>query len=166
VAEPAERPDGFRYAHPIEIRYVDTDALGHVNNAVYLSYFEMARAGYYAAVTGSPFGTGEFGGAHTFVIAEARISYRQPARFGEPLISECRVAWVSRSSFGLEYRIRAEPSSVGAPRLVADGETVQVMVDPETNRVRRVPADLLASIERFEGGKLPAKPSAGKRPAH
>ena len=34
------------------MRYVDTDALGHVNNAVYLSYFEAARAGYYAAVSG------------------------------------------------------------------------------------------------------------------
>ena len=43
------RPIGgeFRYQHPIEIRFVDTDALGHVNNAVYLSYFEMARGGYY-----------------------------------------------------------------------------------------------------------------------
>ncbi len=37
----------FRYRHPIEIRYNDTDALGHVNNAVYFSYFEMARSGYY-----------------------------------------------------------------------------------------------------------------------
>jgi len=27
----------FRYRHPIEIRYSDTDALGHVNNAVYCS---------------------------------------------------------------------------------------------------------------------------------
>ena len=30
----------FRYEHPIEVRFVDTDALGHVNNAVYLSFFE------------------------------------------------------------------------------------------------------------------------------
>ena len=29
----------FRYRHPIEIRYNDTDALGHVNNVVFLSYF-------------------------------------------------------------------------------------------------------------------------------
>ena len=54
----------FAYEHPIEIRFVDTDAFGHVNNAVYLSYFEAARAGYYAAVTGIPFGTGESAFCH------------------------------------------------------------------------------------------------------
>ena len=37
---------------------MDLDGLGHVNNATYLSYFEMARAGYHAALTGHPFGTG------------------------------------------------------------------------------------------------------------
>ena len=47
------RIDGeFRYRHAIEVRYGDTDALGHVNNAVYLSYFEAARGGYYTSVVG------------------------------------------------------------------------------------------------------------------
>ena len=160
MADPSDRLDGSRYRHPIEIRYADTDALGHVNNAVYLSYFEMARAGYYAAVMGVPFGSGESAGAHTFVIAEAHVRYRQPAFFGEPLVAGCRVPWVSRSSFGLEYHIEAHASAVGAARLVADGETVQVMVDPATKRARRVPADLLAAFERFEGRTLPDKPTA------
>ena len=75
----------FRYRHPIEIRYVDTDALGHVNNAVYFSYFEASRAGYYQQMSGHAFGTGPDADRRTFVIAEAHITYRQPALFGEPL---------------------------------------------------------------------------------
>ena len=59
MADRRTRIEGeFRFEHPIEVRFVDTDAFGHVNNAVYLSYFEAARAGYYAEVTGTPFGTG------------------------------------------------------------------------------------------------------------
>src|SRR3954464_12343965 len=103
----------FGYEHPLEVRFVDTDAFGHVNNATYLSYFEAARAGYYAKVTGAPFMTGEHGSAHTFVLAEAQIAYRSPVLFGEPLLCGCRFAWVGRSSFGLEYVIRAEKSAVG-----------------------------------------------------
>jgi acyl-CoA thioester hydrolase len=147
----------FRYEHPIEVRYVDTDALGHVNNAVYLSYFEAARAGYYAAVSGTTFGTGEQADERTFVIAEARIVYRAPAYFGEKLLVGCRFSWAGRSSFGLEYRVRAEVSPLGAARTMADGDTVQVMYDFGRNRVVRVPADLLELFESYEGRQIPRR---------
>ncbi|MBA2571184.1 MAG: acyl-CoA thioesterase [Chloroflexi bacterium] len=157
---PRSRPveGGSRYRHPIEVRFADTDALGHVNNAVYLSYFEAARAGYYAALAGVPFGYGATGERHTFLIAEARVTYRLPAFFGEPLICECRVAWAGRSSFGLGYRVVSEGSAVAPARVVADGDTVQVMYDLRAGRVVRVPADLLELMERFEGRKIPARP--------
>ena len=147
----------FRYEHPIEVRFVDTDAFGHVNNATFLSYFEASRAGYYARVTGSPFMTGANGMKHTFVIAEARIAYRSPVLFGEPLLGGVRFAWVGGSSFAFEYSIRAEKSAVGEARVVADGETLQVMFDLERNRVMRVPADLIGQFEEFEGRAIPRK---------
>ena len=147
----------FRYEHPIEVRFVDTDAFGHVNNAVYLSYFEAARAGYYAAVAGAPFGTGEHAAERTFVIAEARIAYRAPAFFGETLLVGCRFSWTGRTSFGLEYRVRAEASAVASGRTVADGETTQVMFDLARNRVMRVPADLLGMFEGYEARQIPRR---------
>lgn len=148
---------GFRFEHPIEVRFVDTDAFGHVNNAVYLSYFEAARAGYYAMVSGAPFGTGARAAERTFVIAEARISYRAPVYFGETLHVGCRFGWASRTSFGLEYLVRADASEVAPARLVAHGETVQVMFDVERNRVIRVPDDLLAMFEAFEERQIPRR---------
>ena len=157
----SEPPSGeFRYEHPIEVRFVDTDAFGHVNNATFLSYFEAARAGYYARVTGSPFMTGEHGLKHTFVIAEARIAYRSPVLFGEPLLAGVRFAWVGGSSFALEYRIRTQKSAVGEARVVADGETLQVMFDLDRNHVVRVPADLIALFAKFEGRAIPRRPPA------
>ncbi len=144
----------FRYRHPIEVRYADTDALGHVNNAVYLSYFEAARAGYYVALMGTPFGTGEDAERHTFLIAEAHINYRAPAYFGEPLVAECRVAWLGHSSFGVEYRVVSEGSPIAPARLIADGETTQVMYDIKADRVTRVPPDLADRIAEYEGGPI------------
>jgi acyl-CoA thioester hydrolase len=157
AAEPRVAEAGFHYRHPIEVRYVDTDALGHVNNAIYLSYFEAARAGYYAALVGRPFGSGPDAARHTFVIAEARVAYRSPALFGEPLACRCRVSWIGRTSFGLEYLVTAEPSSMGAERVVAEGSSVQVFYDLERARVMRVPPDLVSAIEAFEGREIPRR---------
>ena len=85
------------------------------------------------------------------------MSYRAPAFFGETLFVGCRFAWASRTSFGLEYRIRADESVVAPARVVADGETVQVMFDLERNRVARVPDDLLTMFEEAEGRSIPRR---------
>jgi acyl-CoA thioester hydrolase len=150
----------FRYRHPIEIRYNDTDALGHVNNAVYFSYFEAARGGYYTEVVGHPFGTGPDADKRTFVIAEAHISYRQPAFYGEPLFVGVRVGWVSRSAFSLDYLVEVEASAIGEARVVADGSSVQVFYDLRRGRPMRTPADLVADLTAFEGRELPPRPTA------
>jgi acyl-CoA thioester hydrolase len=149
----------FRYRHPIEVRYNDTDALGHVNNATYFSYFEMARGGYYTEVVGHPFGTGPDADKRTFVIAEAHITYRLPAFYGEPLFCTVRVGWVSGSAFNLEYRVEVEASALGQARVVADGSTVQVFYDLERGRPMRTPADLVRDLADYEGRQLPPRPT-------
>ena len=128
--------------------------MGHVNNAVYLTYFESARAGYYRAVTGHAFEAASEN-PHSIILAHARVEYRSPAFFGETLLVECRATWVSRSSFGLAYRVSAAESTRGAGRAVADGETVQVIFDYAASRPTRLPGELLAQLEAFEGAPIP-----------
>jgi acyl-CoA thioester hydrolase len=149
----------FRYRHRIEIRYGDTDALGHVNNAVYLAYFEMARGGYYTAVVGHPFGHGPEADRRTYVIAEAHVTYRTPALYGEPLVCACRVGWLGRSSFSLEYRLEVEDSPIGPARLIADGSTVQVFFDFSEGKVMRIPEAMVQRLVEFEGRSLPSRPA-------
>lgn len=124
---------------------------------MYLAYFEAARAGYYAAVTGHPFGTGPDASRTMSVIAEAHVAYRAPAFFGEPLACDARVSWVSRSSFGMEYRVMAEGGPIAPARLVADGGTTQVMYDMGRGRPIRMPHDLVEALERFEGHPIPRR---------
>ena len=149
----------FRYCHPIEIRFGDTDALGHVNNAVYFSYFEAARGGYYRAVVGGAFGAEPAAERRTFVIAEASITYRAPAFYGESLSCSCRVGWVGRSSFCFEYRVEVAATPTDPPRLIADGSTVQVFYDLEAGRIKRVPIRLLEQLTDYEGRPLPTRPA-------
>lgn len=152
----AEPPRGeFRYRHPIEVRFNDTDALGHVNNAVYLSYFEMGRSAYYRELMGVPFGTDEDSERYPIVMSEASVHYRTQAFYGESLVVECRVGWMSRSTIGLEYRVVSEGSELAPARHVADGITVHVRWDVTTRRVSRVPPELRERFEAFEGRPIP-----------
>ena len=57
----------------------------HVNNATYLTYCEIARLRYWTDVTGEGFYEGN-DGAESLILAEARITYRAQALFGETVI--------------------------------------------------------------------------------
>lgn len=83
------------------------------------------------------------------------MSFVSPARFGERLEIEARVDWVSRSSFGIAYRIRA-PDRPAERALVAFGETVQVMFDYSSGEVRSVPPELIGRLEAYEGRRFRA----------
>ncbi|MGI9080694.1 MAG: acyl-CoA thioesterase [Thermoleophilaceae bacterium] len=144
----------------VAVRLADRIAVPR-HNAVYLSYFEASRAGYYASLTGHPFGSGPDAARETFVIAEAHIAYRSPARFGEPLACWCRVSWAGRSSFELEYRVEAEASPLGDARLVAEGSSVQVFYDLGAAAPMRMPRELLARIEAYQGGAVPGRVVGG-----
>ena len=157
-----ERPhaaSSFRFRIPIEVRFRDTDAMGHVNNAVYLTYFEQARAAYYRAVTGRSF-EGLDADPVSIILAHAAVDFRSQAYFGERLLVACRTSWVGRSSFALEYRITADDDSPrGAGRLVAEGETILVTFDYATQRPVPIPDELLAQLAAVEGGPIPARPA-------
>jgi acyl-CoA thioester hydrolase len=153
-ADPRDLPGDFRFRRPIEVRFADTDAMGHVNNAAYLTYCEIARAGYYEAVTGEPLPLGAHGASEGMILAEARITYRTPAFYGETLTIEARVGRIGRSSFTQEFRLTAPRSRHGDARLVAVSESTQVMYDYAAERPIRMSDELSAAMEAFEGRPL------------
>jgi acyl-CoA thioester hydrolase len=149
-------PGPFRHRRTIEVRFADTDAMGHVNNATYLTYFEIARASFYRDATGSMFGIGPDSGEASLILAEARVTYRSPAFFDELLVVESRVARIGRSSFTMEHRITAGESRVGAARLIAVATFVLVSYAYDRDAVIPVPDALVDRLEAWEGRSLRA----------
>jgi acyl-CoA thioester hydrolase len=84
-------PGDFAHRHEIQTRLADTDAMGHVNNANYLTYVEIARVAYYEQVTGNALPIGVHGAEEGMILAEIRMTYRSPAFYGETLSVETRV---------------------------------------------------------------------------
>ena len=112
-------PNEFAYRHRLSVRFRDCDAMGHVNHAVYLTYFEQGRLTFWRELTGTP-------SPYTrVIIARAECDYRAPAHFGDELEIRVNVGDIGRSSFTLVYDI----VQAGSDRLVASGKTVMVSYD-------------------------------------
>jgi acyl-CoA thioester hydrolase len=145
-------PGDFAHRVAIDVRFADTDAMGHVNNAVYLTYCEMARIRYWNDVTGEPIALGHEG-AESLILAEARITYRAPVFHGESVTVETRATHIGRSSFTLEHRLTA-CAQQGAPRLVATSDSVMVRYDYRTERPAALGPRFVEAIETYEGRPL------------
>ena len=153
-ADPRDLPGDFAHRHAIEVRFSDTDAMGHVNNARYLTYAEIARVAYYERVTGEPMPLWTHGAAEGMILAEIRMTYRSPAFYGETLTVETRVDRIGRTSFTMVHRLTAPESRYGSARLVAIADSVLVTYDYRAERPIPVPDDLAGAIEAFEGRAL------------
>lgn len=152
--DPRDLPGPFGHRVAVEVRFADTDAMGHVNNATYLTYCEIARAGYYRDVTGVPF-PGRAGATEpSLILADAQLTFRSPAFFGETLTIETRVGRIGRSSFDMEHRISAPEGGSGPARLVAVARTVLVSYDYDRAAVTPLPDELVRLAEAFEGRRL------------
>lgn len=138
---------------PLEIRWRDLDALGHVNNAVYLTYFEHARMGYIRTLLGQverdprTLLPRDF----QFILAEVTCQFRAPATLGDRLAAEIYVKQVGRKSFVFAYRIVDQNTG----RLMAEGCTTQVCYDYARRESRPVPDDIVEKMEALQQAPIP-----------
>jgi acyl-CoA thioester hydrolase len=136
----------FPYYHPITVRFADLDPQGHVNNAVYLTYLESARLGYYeqAGIWGR-----EAGMKTGMVVAHIDIDYLAPIFFGQDIQVGVRLARLGQKSFTLAFVIETVPEKVPLAR----GTSVMVAYDSTTGQSIPVPPDWREKLLYFEGGK-------------
>ena len=45
-----EKSNGFRHLLPLQIRFIDVDKFGHVNNTIYFQFYDTAKTDYIATV--------------------------------------------------------------------------------------------------------------------
>jgi acyl-CoA thioester hydrolase len=146
-ADLAERLAQFRFSQPIAVRFNDFDLFEVVNHAVYLSYCENARFGYWQAAMGNAMSRDVL-----FIIAHFSMDYRRSIRWLEPVRVPVRAVALGGKSFSLEYLVLA--TSLEGEYLAAEGRSVQVMFDYEAGHSIPVPDHVAARLEAFEGRRL------------
>lgn len=125
----------------IDVRFRDLDAMGHVNNAVYFTYFEEGRKNFSHAVfkLSDP---SEF----RFILAHIRCNYLMPVKLNNGLTLHMQVKKIGNKSFDYVYRLtdRSDESIV-----YATGESVQVCYDYEKNQSMTVPDGLRDQLSTY-----------------
>jgi acyl-CoA thioester hydrolase len=119
-------------SHRLMVRFRDCDPLGHVNNAVYLTYLEQARFTLWRQQIGFVARPVSDGGkrGEGMILARAEIDFRAQARYGDELEVQLSIASIGRSSFTYEYQIVRLP----AGDVMASARTVQVWFDYDRER--------------------------------
>jgi acyl-CoA thioester hydrolase len=150
--DPRDLPGTFAHRDTVEVRFADTDAMGHVNNAAYLTYIEAARVRWWADITGEPI-IRDPGRAESLILAEADVAFRAPIFFGDNVVVETRTTRIGRSSLDVEHRLTAT-SPGERPRLAATCHSVIVRYDYVQERPVGFAPETVEAIERAEGRRL------------
>ncbi|MFC7071210.1 acyl-CoA thioesterase [Halobaculum lipolyticum] len=100
----------------VPVRYRDLDPMGHVNNAVYATYFEEVRTAFFREEVGLDLADSRA------VLASLDVDFRAPIEGTGDVRAVLDVAAVGTSSVTFAYELYADG------RLAAEGETVQVAV--------------------------------------
>lgn len=141
-AEVINHLDSFKYKTQIETRFVDFDMMGHVNNAVYFTYMEIARVKYWnTAVKWDWKKTG-------VIIAKAELDYQTPIFPEDKISMYVRTSRIGSSSFDLEYLLVKVVH--GEEVICSKGKTVCVVFDYLSKNSSPIPSDEKAKMIAFE----------------
>lgn len=137
----------FRFFTPIQVRFSDTDMLGHINNVSYFSYFEHGRLAYFQELDLVPHLLNPETGHSGFVVtASLECQYLRQVHFGKEVNLGVRVSRLGNSSFDFEYALVLPEDRV----LAAVGRGTVVYIDPHTGKGTPLPKKAKQIIAAYE----------------
>lgn len=113
-------PQPFTVTIPIQFR--DLDCMGHVNNAVYISYMEQARVAFCGQFLEIDFRDPKNRTGQGLILARVSCDFKRPVGLGETVEVSVTVPRVGTASFDMHYELRLANTTT----IVATGESVQV----------------------------------------
>lgn len=125
----------LRRSYPLHIRFNDLDVYGHVNNAVYLTYFEEGRLQFFNDIAGTAWNWER----HGIILARNEIDYKAPLLLSDRAHIEVWVSAVGRKSLTIEYLISKEAENARVECTV--GKSVVVCINHATGETVPVPAE-------------------------
>src|ERR1700761_3853518 len=127
----AEKLSDYKYKTDIAIRFSDIDAVGHVNNAIYLTYFEVARFSYWREAIHWNFSE------HGIIVGRSEVNYLKPVTLHDRIACYVRVVRIGNSSFDVMHLlVRTTPNG---EEICTTGKTVCVCYDYTANKSIPIP---------------------------
>jgi acyl-CoA thioester hydrolase len=147
MPEPTVETPRWPVTMEMPVAWGDMDALGHVNNLVYLRWFESARVTYFERLALAEDMRARRAGP---ILARQEIDYRRPLSYPDRVRVETGITRLGKSSFTMGFRItRADGGD-----LVAQGQGVVVMVDYASGKALPLGEAFMATVAALEGRAL------------
>ena len=121
------------------MRFGDTDALGHVNNAAYATYAELGRIALMRRVSWDEGGP---------ILARIAIDFHAQVRLGSRVVVTTEVTRIGRSSIGLHQEVQADGERA------ATVESVVVWFDYDAQRPVPVPDHVRSALQGGAGADV------------
>ena len=134
------KPEEFPSRTPLQIRFSDVDVLGHVNNTVYMAFYDTGKAMFFSQILGRDI---DWKRVET-VIANVDVAFRQPVYFRDRIEVLTRCKTIGEKSFRLEQVIL--DADTGEVKSAC--ETVMVAFNPATATSEELPDHWREALER------------------
>jgi acyl-CoA thioester hydrolase len=126
---------------PIQIRFSDCDMLQHVNNAIYLQYFELARINFFKQEL--PNWDWKTKG---IILLKNTIEYKKPVLLNDSCNITVKAIKIGRKSFTMSYELIV--NSEGQQILKTYGESILVCFNFLTDQTIELPTELKDVLEK------------------
>ena len=137
----------FKHTYPVQLRFSDVDQLGHVNNSVYFSLYDLAKTAYMKAVSGdTPVNYHDT----SMVVANLNANFFAPVFFSERIAIQTAAVHFGNKSFVLYQRALNQDTG----EVKCECRTVMVAFDVQNQQAIAIPVEWKEAICRFEGKDL------------
>jgi len=128
--------------YPVEVRFQDLDAFGHVNNAIFLTYCEQARVRYYDSLF--PLKSAlDF----PFLLVHADLDYKRPVTILDEIEVGIGVGRMGGASWDFEYEVRNRKDEF----VHCTARTIQAYWDHTKQSTGPIHPDLRTALEKSKG---------------
>lgn len=141
-----QEPATFRHYMPLQLRFNDIDMVGHVNNSVYLTFFDMGKTRYFMDVWPEALDWSRI----TLVIVNVNCDFLEPTYFTDNVKVYTRTLSISDHSVKVEQRIIDDETGHTKAQCI----TILAGFDPKTATGAPIDPKWIEAIERYENRRL------------
>ena len=139
----------FRHSYPLQLRFNDIDSLGHVNNSVYFTFYDLGKSRYFEAVKKQSIDWRKA----DVVIANVNADFLSPIYSYEQVAVETCCIEIGNRSFKLMQRI----FNTTTGEVKGTCRTIMVGFDVEAGVSAPISDEWKDAIRQFEGSDLSKK---------